>query len=95
MTATLDELAISDPEIMRGTPVYRGTRVPVELVAEMLAGGASVDEILDGYPALDRERVELAPLYMRAFPRRGRPSRRPWAEQKPVRVTRHIRALAG
>jgi uncharacterized protein (DUF433 family) len=88
------QMAISDPEIMQGTPVYQRTRIPVELVSEMLAEGASVEEILDGYPALDREKVELAPLYMRAFPRRGRPVRRPWAQQKPVRVTRHSRVLA-
>ena len=83
----------SDPEIMRGTPVYRGTRIPVELVADMLAQGARPEEILDGYPALDREKVELAPLYVQAFPRRGRPVSRPWAKQKPMHVTR--RALAG
>jgi uncharacterized protein (DUF433 family) len=89
------QMAVSSPEVMQGTPVYRGTRIPVELVAEMLSGGASVDEILDGYPALEREKVELAPLYIRAFPRRGRPVRRPWVQQKPIRVTRHARAFAG
>jgi uncharacterized protein (DUF433 family) len=86
------QMAISDPGIMRGTPVYSGTRIPVELVAKMLSDGTSVEEILDGYPALDREKVELAPFYMRAFPRRGRPPQRPWAKQQPVRVTRHVRA---
>jgi uncharacterized protein (DUF433 family) len=83
-----EQMIVSDPEIMRGTPVYRGTRIPVELVAEMLQQGASAEEIVAGYPALDLEKVELAPLYVRAFPSRGRPVRRPWAKQKPIRVTR-------
>jgi uncharacterized protein (DUF433 family) len=82
------QMVISDPEIMQGTPIYRGTRIPVDLVADMLGQGASVDEILEGYPALDREKVELAPLYMSAFPRRGRPVRLPWEKQKPIRTMR-------
>lgn len=85
-------MAVSDPEIMGGTPVYRGTRIPVDLVATMLAQGASTEEILEGYPGLNREQVDLAPLYVAAFPRRGRPARRPWAKQKPGRVTRYARA---
>jgi uncharacterized protein (DUF433 family) len=88
-------MIVSDPEIMRGTPVYRGTRIPVELIADMLTQGATPEEILKGYPALDREKVELAPLYVQAFPRRGRPASRPWAKRKPVLATRHARALAG
>jgi uncharacterized protein (DUF433 family) len=90
-----EQMTISDPEILHGTPVYRGTRIPVELVADMLNDGASVEEILEGYPALDRNKIELAPLYVRAFPRRGRPSQRPWASKKPVRVTRHAAVLVG
>jgi uncharacterized protein (DUF433 family) len=84
-------MAISDPEIMSGTPVYCGTRIPVDMVAAMLEQGASIEEILEGYPALNQEQVELAPLYAAAFPRRGRPISRPWAKQKPVRVTRSPR----
>ena len=60
-------MIVSDPEIMRGTPVYRGTRIPVELVADMLNQGATYKQILAGYPALDREKVELAPFYIQAF----------------------------
>ena len=82
-------MAVSDPEIMGGTPVYRGTRVPVDMVAAMLAQGASTQEILEGYPSLNQEQVELAPLYVAAFPRRGRPARRPWAKQKPLHVARY------
>ena len=90
----VQEMVVSDPEIMRGTPVFKGTRIPVDLVAEMTAQGASVKEILEGYPALSRAQVELAPLYVTAFPRRGRPAQRPWAKRKPVRITRQRRAAA-
>jgi len=76
------EMVICDPEIMGGTPVFKGTRIPVDLVADMLAQGATVEEILEGYPTLNREKIALSPLYMRAFPRRGRPSRRPWRGKK-------------
>ena len=95
VTAALDRLAragrmaTSDPELMRGTPVYRGTRIPVHLVADMLAQGAAVEEILKGYPSLNRAKVELAPVYVRAFPRRGRPPYRPWAKGNARRGTTH------
>jgi uncharacterized protein (DUF433 family) len=77
----------SDPETMRGAPVYRGTRIPVHAIAEMLSQGATVAEILEGYPALTREKIELAPMYAKAFPRRGRPAVRPWARRPPRRIS--------
>jgi uncharacterized protein (DUF433 family) len=78
----IEETVVSDPEIMRGTPVFKGTRIPVDLVADMLAHGAAAEEILEGYPALNKEKIDIAPLYMREFPRRGRPSYRPWRGKK-------------
>ena len=87
----VEQMVVCDPEIMGGTPIYRGTRIPIEQVAAMRRQGASVEEILEGYPALSREKVELAPLYVAAFPRRGRPVRRPWAKQKPAHVARFAR----
>jgi len=81
--AEIEGMVVSNPEIMRGTPVFKGTRIPVDLVADMLAQGATAEEILEGYPTLNRERIAIAPLYMRAFPRRGRPSRRPWQGKRP------------
>jgi uncharacterized protein (DUF433 family) len=80
--ARMAEMFVSDPEIMRGTPVFKGTRIPVDLVADMLAQGATAEDILEGYPTLSKEKIAMAPLYMRAFPRRGRPSRRHWKGQK-------------
>ena len=80
--AHIEEMVVSDPEIMGGTPVFKGTRIPVDLVADMIAQGTTGEEILEGYPTLNREKVSIAPLYMRAFPRRGRPSRHPWQRKK-------------
>jgi uncharacterized protein (DUF433 family) len=80
--AHIEEMVVSDPEIMRGTPVFKGTRIPVDLVADMLSQGATAEEILEGYPTLNKEKIAVAPLYMRAFPRRGRPGRRPWQGKK-------------
>jgi len=50
----LDDLITSDPEILGGRRVFRGTRVPVEALFENLAAGMSLDEIVDEFRTLDR-----------------------------------------
>lgn len=52
-----NQLVVSDPEILGGTPVFIGTRVPVAVLFENLADGLSLDEILDSYPTLKREQM--------------------------------------
>ncbi len=49
----------TDPDILGGTPVFKGTRVPVAVLFENLADGMSLDEILDSYPTLSREAALL------------------------------------
>lgn len=66
-------MVVSDPEILSGTPVIRGTRVPVYDVAASVASGIPIDQILSAYPSLQREHVELATMYAEANPQRGRP----------------------
>ena len=51
------DLISTDPEIMGGTPCFRGTRVPVAVLFDNLADGLSVDEILGSWPSLRREDV--------------------------------------
>ncbi len=85
--AEVERMVGSDPEILHGAPVYRGTRIPVHAITDMLSLGATVEDILEGYPALTREQVELAPMYATAFPRRGRPVTHPWTRRPPRRVT--------
>nr|VFJ67491.1 MAG: Uncharacterized conserved protein, DUF433 family [Candidatus Kentron sp. FW] len=45
------------PEIMGGTPVFKGTRVPVQTFIEYLEGGDSIDDFLDGFPTVSREQT--------------------------------------
>ena len=47
----------SDPETMGGTPVFVGTRVPLQNLIDSLEGGESIDNFLDGFPAVKREQV--------------------------------------
>ena len=46
-----------DPEIMSGTPVFMGTRVPVQTLLDYLEAGESIDEFLAGFPSVSREQV--------------------------------------
>jgi len=48
-------LFTSDPEVMGGRLVFRGTRIPIEVLFENLADGMSLDDVLDAYPGLRRE----------------------------------------
>ena len=55
-------LVVSDPEILGGDPVFRGTRVPVHLIAELAAQGSKPAKLIDGYPRLTAEMIRLAPV---------------------------------
>lgn len=44
-----------DPNIMSGTPVFRGTRVPVQTLFDYIADGCSLEEFLDNFPTVKRE----------------------------------------
>ena len=46
-----------DPEIMSGTPVFAGTRVPLDALMNNLAAGVSLDEFLDNFPTVTREQA--------------------------------------
>ncbi len=53
-----DSLMISvSPEVMGGTPVFTGTRVPVQTLMDYLKAGESIDDFLDGFPTVTREQV--------------------------------------
>lgn len=51
----MEEVVTSDPEIMHGTPVFRGTRVPIQTLFDYLEGGDSLDDFLEGFPTVKRE----------------------------------------
>jgi uncharacterized protein (DUF433 family) len=45
------------PDVMGGTPVFAGTRVPVQTLLDYLEAGETIDEFLKGFPTVTREQV--------------------------------------
>jgi len=45
------------PDVMGGTPVFSGTRVPVQTLLDYLEAGETIDEFLEGFPSVKREQV--------------------------------------
>ncbi len=54
MEGVMETVIVRDPDILGGRPVFRGTRVPVEVLFENLEDGMTIDEIIATYPSLDR-----------------------------------------
>lgn len=55
-----EELIEVDPEKMGGTPVFFGTRVPIQNLFDCLEGGESLDEFLEQFPTVTREQAQAA-----------------------------------
>jgi len=51
---------VSDPEILGGVPVFRGTRVPVDTLIDYLEAGDPLDEFLDNFPSVTRDAAVAA-----------------------------------
>lgn len=47
----------ASPDVMGGTPVFTGTRVPIQTLLDYLKAGESIDDFLDGFPTVNREQV--------------------------------------
>lgn len=71
--AAADNLVSSSPDVLSGTPVIKGTRIPVHDIAASVAAGLSRKRILAAYPSLDADKIDLAAIYAEANPVRGRP----------------------
>jgi uncharacterized protein (DUF433 family) len=56
----LSQIIHSDPDILGGTPVFTGTRVPVQTLFDYLEGGDSLDEFLHQFPSVTREQAITA-----------------------------------
>lgn len=54
---TANELINVDPELMGGTPVFRGTRVPIQHLLDHLENNATIDEFLAGYPSVSKNQA--------------------------------------
>lgn len=53
-----EQIIQRNPEILGGTPVFTGTRVPVQTLIDYLKAGESLEEFLDGFPAVSRDQAE-------------------------------------
>jgi uncharacterized protein (DUF433 family) len=60
MTARKKPIVHSDPEVMGGTPVFFGTRVPVETLFDWLEHGYTLDYYLENFPSVKREQAVAA-----------------------------------
>ena len=74
--ATIESVVRCDPEVLGGTPVFAGTRVPIKNLVDYLAAGDSLERFLDHFPSVTREQavaaLELANDLLTA---RARPAR--------------------
>jgi len=59
------ERITSDPKIFGGKPILRGRRIAVEHILGMLAAGDSIENILAGYPFLEKEDIQACLIYAR------------------------------
>ena len=69
----LDSVVQVDPEILGGTPVFRGSRVPVKNLLDYLIAGDTLDQFLDDFPTVQRHQaaaaLDLAKELLTARPR--------------------------
>ncbi len=84
----------TDPEILSGTPVIKGTRIPVYDIAASVAKDIPMKRLLAAYPGLDEETVALAALYAEANPQRGRPRQSPLLKPGSTIITSRRTRLA-
>lgn len=54
-TVPANEIIVKDADILGGTPVFLGTRVPFQALLDYLEGGETLDEFLDDFPTVSRE----------------------------------------
>ncbi len=97
-TAALDRAKaniVSDPEVLDGEPVFKGTRVPVYDVAASLERGIARDRILSSYPTIGNDALDQARLYAEAFPPRGRPRGAPRTRPSLVLVEERVARRKG
>jgi uncharacterized protein (DUF433 family) len=71
-------LIVEDDAIQGGAATFRGTRILVHQIADLIGQGADEAELREDYPRLTSEMIAAAPIYARAHPRRGRPRKPTW-----------------
>lgn len=58
---------VKDPDILGGTPVFEGTRVPFQALLDYLEGGQTLDEFLDDFPTVSKEAAVAALEYAKSL----------------------------
>lgn len=72
------ELIVEDAAVQGGAATFRGTRILVHQVADLLAQGAGEAELREDFPRLTPQMLRAAPIYAQAHPGRGRPLSPAW-----------------
>ena len=67
MASTANDIITRDPEVLGGTPVFRGTRVPFQALLDYLEGGQTLDDFLDDFPTVSRESAVSALEHAKAL----------------------------
>ena len=57
---SLKDIIVKDPDILGGTPVVRGTRVPLQALFDSIESGETLEEFLEGFPSVSREMAVAA-----------------------------------
>jgi uncharacterized protein (DUF433 family) len=78
------KLIAEDPDIQAGAATFKGTRILVHQIADLLSQGVSGTELQQDYPRLTREMMNAARVYAKAHPRRGRPRQPSWRKSRPL-----------
>jgi len=72
------KLIVEEPNVQAGAATFRGTRIIVQQIADLISEGATEAELREDYPRLTRAMIAAAPVYAKAHPRRGRPRKPAW-----------------
>ena len=79
------KMVVIDPNVLSGTPCFKGTRLPVHYIAGMVANGDEISAILAAYPTLTEEQIEAAIVYAQANLRCNQPHPMPaWRKKEPL-----------
>lgn len=88
------DVVVENPEIQGGAATFKGTRILVHTIAELLKADASAEELKEDYPHLTDAMIAAAPVYARTHPKRGRPKAPTWRSAEPAASRRYKRAAA-
>ena len=78
------KMIAEDPNVQAGAATFKGTRILVHQIANLISEGATETELREDYPRLTRAMITAATVYAKAHPRRGRPRNPAWRNNKPL-----------